>query len=332
MAGVLCFDGNCYELGNRVCVGLNGTARTNFQERKIICMSKRIESQVSRTAQMTLNMRAWSYYEKNKYYKSNDYIAPLIIPYLFRLLAKLNILGTIFKKFAPKGIYEYCIARTKLIDDIFKNSSEDIQQVLIFGAGFDSRAIRFKNELKQAMVFEFDAPITQHNKVNLFEEKNIEFPSNLKLISIDFNKGSLLCKLDEASFQKNMRCLFLLEGITMYLTQESIDSTFSLINQYAGNGSILVFDYVYASVIRQDNIYAGEEKLVQFVKKKGERFSFGIEKANVNDFLAKYNFELVSEFDSNRLAERFFSDEKGVHISPVNEIHSIVIAKKTGDA
>lgn len=277
---------------------------------------------------MTLNMRAWSYYEKDQYYKSDDYIAPLVIPYFFKLLAKFNIMGTLFKKFAPKGIYEYCIARTKLIDSIFKNYSEHIQQVLIFGAGFDSRAIRFRKELHNTKLFELDAPMTQQNKINTFKEKNIDLPANLNFISIDFNKESLIEKLDSFGFKRDMRSLFVLEGITMYLTEESAESTFNTISQYAGSGSIIVFDYVYASVINRKNSYDDEEKLYEFVEKKGEKFTFGFEKTSLINFLKKHDLELLDEYDSDKLQERFFTDKTGKSIAPVNEIHCIVVAKK----
>jgi O-methyltransferase involved in polyketide biosynthesis len=35
------------------------------------------------------------------------------------------------------GLYEYLISRTKCIDETFKNLTANIEQVLIFGAGFD---------------------------------------------------------------------------------------------------------------------------------------------------------------------------------------------------
>ncbi|WP_369412688.1 hypothetical protein [Pelosinus baikalensis] len=32
------------------------------------------------------------------------------------------------------------------MDAMFKNIDENVEQIMIFGAGFDSRAIRFRNE------------------------------------------------------------------------------------------------------------------------------------------------------------------------------------------
>jgi methyltransferase (TIGR00027 family) len=275
-------------------------------------ISKRIETKVSITAQGTCLMRAISYYENDKYYKSDDYIAPIIIPPFLKLLAKYNILRIILKKrfFKNPGLYEYLISRTKFIDETFKNLTANIDQVLIFGAGFDSRAIRFKNELKNAKVFELDALVTQQAKIDRFKGKNIEFTSNLKFVSLDFTKESLYQKLDEAGFQKNHTCLFLLEGLTYYLNQESIDSTLSIIRDYCAKDSMLVFDYASALAIRQENIHDDPKikEHYRFLAKAGEKPGFTFE-GQIQDFLAKYNFQLIDELDSIKLAERYFNEK-----------------------
>jgi methyltransferase (TIGR00027 family) len=270
-------------------------------------MSNRIESKVSKTAQGTALMRATSYYEKDSYYKSEDFIAPMILPSYFKTIAKFDVLRTLLKKalFKVPGIYEYVISRTKFIDEIFSDVTTGIEQVLIFGAGFDSRAIRFKNELKNANVFELDAPVTQQAKISMFTKKSIRFTSNLTFIAIDFTKESLAEKLNEAGFQNNRRCLFLLEGLTYYLTPEAIESTFSLISNYSAQGSLLVFDYASVSNDRQETIDNDTKKHYQSLDKAGERPGFMLE-GQIQDFLAQYEFELKEEVDSIQLAKKYF--------------------------
>jgi len=46
-------------------------------------MRKRIKVKVSKTAQLTCRGRALSYYSKDKYYKSDDYIAPIFMSPFF---------------------------------------------------------------------------------------------------------------------------------------------------------------------------------------------------------------------------------------------------------
>lgn len=275
-------------------------------------MNKRIETKVSITAQGTCLTRALSYYEKDSHYKSDDYIAPMLVPSYLNVAAKMGFFRRMLKKslFKTPGNYEYLIARTKFIDTVFRNLDSNIEQVLIFGAGFDSRAIRFRNELEKAKVFELDASMTQQTKITSIKKQNIQFPANLNFISIDFNKESLSQKLDEAGFVKNKTCLFLLEGLTMYLDQESINNTFNLVNEYSGKNSVVVFDYVVASLARQEQRYGDPQikKHYEFLAKVGEKPSFAIDE-HMSDFLAKYKLELVDELDSSRLAKEYFIKE-----------------------
>ena len=178
------------------------------------------------------------------------------------------------------------------------------------GAGFDSRAIRFNNELRHATVYELDVPITQNTKINKLREKNIEIPSNLRFIPVDFTEDSLSQKLNGAGFRKEMTSLYILEGLTYYLDQESINTTFEQISEYSGKDSMIVFDYLYSSVIKKENIYNNEERAYQGTAKIGEKFTFGIEKGQIKQFLSKFKFELIDELDSNKLGKKFYSNIK----------------------
>ena len=89
-------------------------------------MKRRIESTTSRTAEMTCVSRACSMFEKNRCYKSDDYIAPLLLPGGLKPFLQFSLSRRLFTRVAaPKGIYEYVIARTKYIDAIFKRALTD---------------------------------------------------------------------------------------------------------------------------------------------------------------------------------------------------------------
>lgn len=293
-------------------------------------MSHRIETKVSITAQGTCLARTVSYYEKDSNYKSDDYVAPVMGPPFLGFLAKHDFSRKLLKNCFLKapGKYEYLIARTKFIDAMFKNMGGNVEQIVVFGAGFDSRAIRFQKELKNATVFELDAPVTQQAKRERIRGANIQLPENLKFISIDFNKEAVSEKLDEAGFKQNKTCLFLLEGLTMYLNQTSIDQTFQLIDQYTGQDSLIIFDYVSASMVRQEQLQNDPQviKHYQVLAKAGEKPGFAID-GHIQDFLAKYNLALMEELDSVKLAERYFGEED---LGLLAKKFRIITAKKSG--
>jgi len=71
---------------------------------------------------------------------------------------------------------------------------------MIFGAGFDSRALRFSKLNKGTQAFELDTPITQQDKVKVYLDKKLVIPENLVFVPIDFNKERLAEKITQAGF------------------------------------------------------------------------------------------------------------------------------------
>ena len=54
--------------------------------------TKRIKNKTSRTAEMTCVTRAASYYEENICYKSDDYIAPRLVPGIVSQMIKIKLI------------------------------------------------------------------------------------------------------------------------------------------------------------------------------------------------------------------------------------------------
>jgi len=293
-------------------------------------MGSRIETKTSRTAEYTCMSRAASYRETRECYKGTDNIAYMLVPTFFKLILRFPGFCHVYHKhIAPKGIYEYVIARTKYIDAVFMDALEQgFDQIVIFGAGFDSRAQRFNHLNKKTKIFELDAPVTQGEKLKAFKEKNITIPENLIYVPINFIKESLAGKLIEAGFEKKRKTLFLLEGVTMYLSDDAVDKTFTVIRDVAGKGSWVVFDYIYAGVLRQENKYYGEEDIFTTVTKAGEAWSFALEEGEIESFLRKYGFRLKDHSNAQELEERYFKNQEGRIAGKINATHSIVTGVK----
>ncbi len=293
-------------------------------------MEKRIETEISKTAMYTCMSRAASYFEKNPYYHSEDYLAPVIIPKKLNILFRTRLMRYIFRKFiSPKGIYEYVIARTKYIDGIFNRVIENgFDQIILFGAGFDSRAIRLKKDVSHTKVFELDTIYTQTAKRNQLMERAINLHKNLIFVPIDFNKESMVKKLHSAGFIQGKKTLFIMEGLLMYLDKNAVDLTFKFLMDYAGEGSEVVFDFIHASVLREENHYYGEKQIYKTVKKANEKWTFAFEDTEIIKYLDTYGWKLKEQLDASALEERFFKDKKDRIISRINGTHGIVRAVK----
>jgi methyltransferase (TIGR00027 family) len=291
---------------------------------------KRIEAKTSRTAEWTCMCRAISALEKNPFYKSDDRLATALLPYFLMLLIRIPFAGRLMLRiFAAKGIYEYVIARTKYIDAAFKQAlSEQFNQILLFGAGFDTRALRFQQEARQTRIFELDAPSTQQAKIRQYGKRHLSIPANLVFIAIDFDRELLADRLDAAGFDRDRRSLFILEGLLMYLERESVHQTFQTIEQYAGAGSRVVFDYLQASVLRHEDALYGQSRIVQSVRKAGEEWRFGIEPAAIERFVTAYGFEVSDHRCAQELEALYFQDTDGRRVARVNGTQCLVSASK----
>jgi methyltransferase (TIGR00027 family) len=187
-------------------------------------------------------------------------------------LLRLSLVRALYRRvLAPKGLYEYVIARTRYIDAAFKQALADrFDQIVLFGAGFDTRALRFGSDLGETRVYELDAPPTQRAKIDRFRQRGLSVPPNVVFGAIDFDKESLPAKLN-IGFRDNARTLFILEGVLMYLQPESADATLRTIRAFAGKGSRLVFDYAKSSVLRDENTLYGEASVARAVARVSEQ-------------------------------------------------------------
>jgi len=290
---------------------------------------RRIETGTSRTAEWTCLSRAASSLESRPHYRGDDHIALLLVPAFLKVLLHLSPARRFFCQIlAAKGIYEYTIARTKYIDAVFGEAIfRGVDQILIFGAGFDTRALRFEGK-EDTVIFELDAPVTQQAKLGQYAKRGLSVPPKVRFIPIDFDTEPLSERLEAAGFGRGRKSLFVLEGLLMYLQPESVDATFRVIQSFAGEGSEAVFDYVRASVLRQTGSFYGEREIVKAVAKAGECWHFGLEEGDVEGFLKTYGLRLSEHKGARDLERMYFTDPSGRIVGRVNGTHCLVRAVK----
>ena len=293
--------------------------------------TRRIETRPSSTSAIMCLARAASYKDKRECYSVPDDIAYILVPPFFKLLLRSSWLMKPFVRlFYPEGMYEYIIARTKYIDAVFSQAlKQGFDQVAILGAGLDSRALRFQG-LNQGgtIIFELDAPLTQQEKIKAYKDRKLGVPDNLIFVPMDFNKDILAEKIEQAGFITSMKTLFIMEGVTMYLSAEAVDSTFHFISDVSGAGSLVVFDYVYSGVIRGENRYFGEKDAAKRVAKLGEAWTFALEEKEVESFLDKYNIQLQDHSRAQDLENRYFKNSEGVQEGKISGTHAILTGIK----
>jgi methyltransferase (TIGR00027 family) len=288
-----------------------------------------LKNKVSQMASYTCFFRACADVERNECYRGPDSMAKVFIPFLPKVLfLKCTPLRNLaVKKIAPRGVYEYVSARTKLFDEVFGQAIDDVfPQIVILGAGFDTRAWRFTQRNKGTRVFELDSPVTQEMKRKLLAQKGVACPEEITFVPIDFEEEDMAEVLRKAGYRADLKSLFLLEGVVMYLTAEAVGSTLGFIRENAGAGSLLLFDYMLASVLRRENNLYGEDSIHKTVFKTGEEWHFGIDAGKIDAFLTEHGFNLVRHYTPGELQKKYLSAADGTLCGRINETHCIALA------
>jgi methyltransferase (TIGR00027 family) len=223
-------------------------------------------------------------------------LGPLVQP-LFWLLAERN-----FRADVAQGI-----GRTRCIDDYVRQCIENsIQQMVIIGAGYDSRAYRIKDHDKQVKVFEIDHPSTQQVKKAKLAKLYGMLPSHVAFVPVDFDHETFEEKLFASGYESTLKTLFIWEGVTYFISAEAVDKTLSFVRNYSGAGSSIIFDYILKSVIDGDHtsIEASREKEV--LANIGEPLTFGIREGEIDEFLSERGFCDIIEADHELLINTCF--------------------------
>jgi len=290
---------------------------------------KRIETQASQTASYTCFARGCATREKDPRFRGPDCLAEAMFPVWARLTLNFPPARRfLMRRMFPPGIYEYILARTKVMDAAFLEALESrAAQIVLLGAGFDTRALRFASLNHGTRVIELDAPATQQPKVEILRRKKIPLPQELVFASIDFNKQDLSEVLSKAGYRVGQKTLFLWEGVTMYLSASAVDGTLDFIRRQSAPGSRAAFDYIYTSVLRRENRYYGEKGIFDTVHQTGEGWTFGIEEGAIEPFLSERGFKLITHSTSAELEKKYLTADDGSLHGRVNGTHCIVIAE-----
>lgn len=189
------------------------------------------------------------------------------------------------------GVCNAIIARTRFIDECLKEAvSGGIGQLVILGAGYDTRAMRFEDLKKKVTVFELDHPSTQTKKLERIEKHVDADLSHVRYISIDFATEDLGDKLLACGYDERLKTLFIWEGVTYYIPESAVDRTLSFISHHAPSRSSVIFDYFPSSVADGTIKLAEARALREGLKRIGEEIIFGIAPDQIESFMKDRGF------------------------------------------
>ncbi|WP_419176417.1 SAM-dependent methyltransferase [Desulfosediminicola sp.] len=273
----------------------------------------------SRSAAIIAAHRAYEYSRTDSNRICSDQYAKSFLPENFSVIGESELPSeetiAIFRDLVP-GFHEFFLARTRYIDDYLAGQlTVGLEQLVILGAGFDTRAHRFE-ELGAIRVFEVDHPATQAIKKAKVEELFSTLPDHVSYVPIDFHRENLEL-LSDYGYDHSKKSLFIMEGVIMYLDLEAIDETLLFISRNSAEGSRLIFDYTYPGVL-ENTIDRKEAKAwLEITRKSDEPLLFGIEDDAVDDFLSRRGFTDITTVSSDFFNKIYFLDDEERQATPI---------------
>ncbi len=210
------------------------------------------------------------------------------------------------------GVYGLVVSRTHHIDSILRCCLRDgIRQLVILGAGYDTRPYRFADALRQVRIFEVDLPGTQARKRARIDGLGAAGRERVHYVATDLGRRSLEGSLLMAGYRLSRRTLFIAEGLLYYLPARAVDGLIRCAARNACPGSSLVFDYALQSFVDGDRSAFGARQSARWFADVGEPCLSGLAPAQLSRYLALRGFSLVSELGPRELERAYLTRDDG---------------------
>lgn len=202
----------------------------------------------------------------------------------------------------------YMQVRTRVLDDAIRTFVEEGgRQVVLLGAGFDTRAVRLP-ELDGSTVFEVDHPATQRHKQTTLATLGVDSPA--RYVTWDFETrplDELGDALVAAGHDPTAPTITIWEGVTMYLTEPAIDASLRAIADWSAPRSVLAMTYFDKSRLVKPSMVT---RLVQTaVAQLGEPFKWGWYPAELPAYLAPRGWTVERDVSIHDAARELLSPD-----------------------
>jgi methyltransferase (TIGR00027 family) len=277
-----------------------------------------LSRRASSTAQWTTLWRALELARPPAQRIVTDEYAPLFLTDAYRaVLHGLRAGGRVLRvaeRAELAGLAAHALCRHRFIDDhLLAELSDGAEQLLILGAGYDSRAYRFAAELTGRPVHEVDLGPTSRRKAAIVAAHPEVFRAGrVNRVEIDFRTDSLADALLAAGFAVGARTVVVWEGVTMYLSADAVRATLQTLRQLCGGRSTLTMDLWYelrGGVL--DDVRRIGAKAISLI---GEPVTFGLAPSELPVFLSDASMGVDELLESRELEHRYATD--GRHCEP----------------
>ena len=263
----------------------------------------------SSTAQWTTLGRALELERRNRIV--TDSYAPVFLSRSSQaLLRALRIGGPVVReaeRLELFGLAASGLCRHRCIDEHLLAALPDVEQVMILGAGYDSRAYRFATEIGARPVFEVDLPPLSRRKAAIVAAHQDVFGhASIHRVEIDFRTQTLPDQLAGSGFVRGAPTFVAWEGVSPYLDRAALEATLEALAGVCGTGSTLAMDFWHhVAGVGGYRFRIAATRAMRFI---GEPITFAIDPNDSRVLLAGHRFDALDVADGTELTRRYATD------------------------
>jgi methyltransferase (TIGR00027 family) len=205
--------------------------------------------------------------------------------------------GLVAASFPP--VKDMVKIRTRYFDDTLeKHLLADFRQVVILGAGLDTRAVR--KQVPGVAYFEIDDAATLTLKQTCYERQGID--ANVTFIPGNYVTDGLIDLLEQHGFDFDVPTYLIWEGNVMYLPLDSVKHTLTELRRHVKRFR-LSFDYLAESVISKTTGDPGITSLVESFAAMGALWLSGIR--DIESLAREMSLNIVENFTTSELSQMY---------------------------
>ena len=261
-----------------------------------------------RSAEIAAAVRALGAAEADPAVRNPDRFARAFLSFGYRLLTAPPLATVARRTLARRGpgLYWFATARSKHVDRVLEAAlAEGLAQLVIVGAGYDSRAIRFAERLQNTRVFEIDLPPVVTMKTR--RASRVQAPTAaVTRLALDLDAEGFEAALMAQGLDPLRQTLVICEAVSMFLREETVARLLRFVATSTGPGSAIVFDGFDAE-------HGGAE--VAHVRAQAARIGtpirFTRRAADVGALIARAGLVLRSILSGTEAAQQYLVDSHG---------------------
>lgn len=200
------------------------------------------------------------------------------------------------------GSWASLLCRKAYADDQVREAlAAGIKQVVLLGAGFDTRSVRLVAP-RGATAYEVDLPENSAAKQKRLTGIFGRIPERVRLVATDFERDDLSDVLTDAGFDPTAPAMFVWEAVTQYLTEPAVRATLQSLS--AARDSRLIFTYVLEGLITGADLHGADQLYRRFVV-RNPIWHFGLEPSGVEPLLGPYGWALIEDVGPDDYTARY---------------------------